>query len=79
MKHIDHKYWWEDLPEALSAYGEVCGRGWRGIKGTGIEHLYDRFDIDGLFISYYALVAAIEDYISTVGFQRKYEKSIKEL
>jgi len=72
MKHTDSKYWWENLKEARSAYGEVCSVGWRGIKGIDIVHLYERAEPDALFVTYYALLAAIQDYVASDCFLTKY-------
>jgi hypothetical protein len=79
MKYTDSKHWWEDFPQARQAYGKLCGSGWRGIQGTIISHLYHRPEPDGLFLMYYTAKFAIEDYLSTADFKRKYKKSIDEL
>jgi hypothetical protein len=79
MKHTDSRRWWEDLPEAMGAYGTVCATGWKGIVGIDIPHLYDRMNPTGLFLTYYALLAAIEDYVSAPSFRCKYKESIDKL
>lgn len=79
MKHTDSKYWWEELLKAREAYATVCAGGWKKIEGTVILQLYDRPDPDGLFLMYYALVSAIEDYVSSDAFRAKYMYFKQEL
>ena len=72
VKHIDSKYWWENLREARDAYGRVCAGGWKSVHGLDIACLYDRSEPDGLFVAYYGLLAAIQDYVSTDAFRARY-------
>ena len=74
MIKADSKYWWENLQEAGDAYRRVCAGGWEGVHGLDIACLYDRAEPDGLFVAYYGLLAAIQDYVSTKAFRAKYMK-----